>query len=361
MKQGLKKLDLDTYSIFVGDVWEDFNRLLDELNPSKVFVLVDENTLEQCVPIFRKKIKTDCEYIVIPAGEQFKHLETCQHIWSELMHLGADRKSLMIDLGGGVIGDMGGFCASTFKRGFQFIQIPTTLLSQVDASVGGKLGIDFENVKNSIGVFNNPEGVFIYPTFLQTLSKEEVRSGFAEMIKHSLIADANQWNHFQKIDSLGKVNWLELLPPSLQIKQRIVEEDPFEKGIRKALNFGHTIGHAVETLFLESPTPLRHGEAIAIGIICEAYLSHQQVGLPKEELDEIVSFLLKIYPKVEIAEAHFPTLINWMRKDKKNENQEINFTYLTKIGKCVVNQISEPDAIMESMRFYNGLQIIVES
>ena len=357
----MKKLDLDTYSIFVGDFWTDFNILLEELSASKIFVLVDENTLENCVPIFRKKTKTDCEHIVIPAGEQFKNLETCQHIWSELMRLGADRKSLMVNLGGGVIGDMGGFCASTFKRGFRFIQIPTTLLSQVDASVGGKLGIDFESVKNSIGVFNNPEGVFIDPVFLKTLSKEEVRSGFAEMIKHSLIADASQWKQFQNITSIDDVNWLELLPPSLQIKQKIVEEDPFEKGIRKALNFGHTIGHAVETLFLESPTPLRHGEAIAIGMICEAYLSHQQVGLPKEELEKIVSFLLKIYPKVEIEESHFPTLINWMRKDKKNENQEINFTYLTNIGKCVVNQISEPDAIMESMRFYNSLQIIVES
>lgn len=357
----MKRLDLDTYSIFIGNAWEDFNLLVEKLSPSKVFVLVDENTLEHCVPIFQKNTKSNCEYIVIPAGEQYKNLETCQHIWSELMRLDADRKSLLVNLGGGVIGDMGGFCASTFKRGFRFIQIPTTLLSQVDASVGGKLGIDFENVKNSIGVFNNPEGVFIDPTFLNTLSKEEVRSGFAEMIKHSLIADAKQWAIFQNITSFEKVNWEELLPPSLKIKQKIVEEDPFEKGIRKALNFGHTIGHAVETLFLESPTPLRHGEAIAIGMICEAYLSHQQVGLPKEDLEEIVSFILKIYPKVKIDESHFPTLINWMRKDKKNENQEINFTYLIKIGACVVNQISEPEAIMESIRFYNDLQIIVES
>ena len=188
-------LNLDTYSIFIGDIWEQLHQFLEKKQYAHVFILVDENTLELCLPIFFDKIKnSDAEVIIVPSGEQFKNLQTCQHIWSELMRLNANRKSLLINLGGGVIGDMGGFCAATFKRGFDFIQIPTTLLSQVDSSIGGKLGIDFENVKNSIGVFQNPQAVFIDTIFLQTLEEEEVRSGMAEMLKHGLIDNAAHWN-----------------------------------------------------------------------------------------------------------------------------------------------------------------------
>jgi len=360
--QPMQTISLQDYKIHVGDFRQPLRHILSERQYTKIAVLVDENTRTHCLPAVAEILTNFPHFIIeIPSGELNKNIQTCTQIWTKMMENNADRSSLTINLGGGVIGDMGGFCASTFKRGMDFLQMPTTLLSQVDASIGGKLGIDFNHIKNSVGVFNNPQTVLIDPQFLTTLSQREIRSGFGEIVKHSLIADKNQWNSLLKIEDLSKVDWTDYLVPSLKIKQAIVEEDPFEKGIRKALNFGHTIGHAVETLFLETPTPLRHGEAIAIGMICEAYLSHQQVGLPKEELEEIVSFLLKIYPKVAIEETHFSTLINWMRKDKKNENQEINFTYLTNIGKCVVNQISEPEAIMESMRFYNSLQIIVES
>lgn len=347
-------LKLDTYSIYIGAIWEELQKILEKSNYSKTFVLVDENTMELCLPIFFHHVKnSNAEIIIIPPGEQFKNIQTCQHIWSELMRMDCDRKSLLINLGGGVIGDMGGFCASTFKRGIDFIQIPTTLLSQVDSSIGGKLGIDFENVKNSIGVFQNPQGVFIDPVFLKTLPLEEIRSGMAEMLKHGLIAEASHWDSLLKIENLEKVSWEKYIPDSLRVKQRIVEEDPFEKNIRKALNFGHTIGHAVETYFLESPTPLRHGEAIAIGMMCESFLANKRTGLTKDELNQLINFFQIKYPQLEIPEDSFSTLINWMRKDKKNEGSEINFTLLKKIGECVINQTCNEEEIMESLRFYN--------
>ena len=347
-------LNLDTYSIFVGDIWKHLQQFLSEKNYSHTFILVDENTMECCLPIFFEKIKsTNSEIIIIPPGEINKTLDTCQHIWSELMRLNADRKSLLINLGGGVIGDMGGFCASTFKRGIDFIQIPTTLLSQVDSSIGGKLGIDFDQVKNSIGVFQNPQAVFIDPIFFDTLPLEEIRSGMAEMLKHGLIQNAAHWDELLEIENLEEVDWEKYIPTSLKVKQHIVEEDPFEINIRKALNFGHTIGHAVETLFLEKETPLRHGEAIAIGMMCEAFLSFKKVGLPEDEFQIIFDFFQKKYPQVYLPKEDFSTLINWMRKDKKNENDAINFTMLKGIGEMLINQTCSEVEIIEALEFYN--------
>ena len=352
----MQTLHLDTYSIFIGDIWVDLKNFLDEKKYSSIFILVDENTLEHCLSIFFHKIKnTNAEVIIIPPGEIFKTIETCQHIWSEMMRLNADRKSLLINLGGGVIGDMGGFCASTFKRGIDFIQIPTTLLSQVDSSIGGKLGIDFENVKNSIGIFQNPQAVFIDPIFLKTLPVEEIRSGLAEILKHGLIANADHWNQLLELNELENVTWLPHLPTTLHVKKDIVEKDPFEKNIRKALNFGHTIGHAVETLFLESDPPLKHGEAIAIGMMCEAFLSHKKIGLPQKELQQIIHFFQKKYPQVLLEEEDFPILIDWMRNDKKNEGNKINFTMLQNIGKAQINQTCSEEEIIESLKFYNKI------
>lgn len=350
----MQTLQLDTYSIFVGNIWNELQEFLAQKSYSHSFILVDENTMECCLPIFFENIKnSNAEIIIIPPGETFKTLDTCQHIWSELMRLNADRKSLLINLGGGVIGDMGGFCASTFKRGIDFIQIPTTLLSQVDSSIGGKLGIDFDNVKNSIGVFQNPQAVFIDPIFFDTLPIEEIRSGMAEMLKHGLIQNANHWEDLLKIEDLENVSWENYIPTSLKVKQQIVEADPFEKNVRKGLNFGHTIGHAVETLFLETETPLRHGEAIAIGMMCEAFLSFKKVGLSENDFQNIFNFFQQTYPQVHLAEDDFPTLINWMRKDKKNENDAINFTMLKGVGEMLINQTCEEEEIIEALKFYN--------
>ncbi len=341
-----------SYAILIGNLaenWADFTK-----NYSSVVIIVDENTEQFCLPLFLEKTNLQkYELIVTKAGELHKNLDTCHAVWANMLAMSLDRKSLCINLGGGVIGDMAGFCAATFKRGMDFVQVPTTLLSQVDSSIGGKLGIDFKGIKNCIGVFQDPKAVFIDVDFLKTLSKREIRSGFAEMIKHTLIADREEWRRFQDIDTLEKVEWGSRIRASLHVKREIVEKDPFEQNIRKALNFGHTIGHAVESHFLETETPLLHGEAIAIGMICEAYLSHKISGLSAAELAEIVAFFNRFYDNIILPESIFEELIDMMKQDKKNENQQINFALLEKVGAAKINQYADNELIIESLRFYN--------
>lgn len=354
-------LNLDTYSIVIGDIIESLKQYLEPREYSQILVIVDPNTDLHCFPKIAPLLSNyTTKKISIPSGEIHKTIQTCQSIWHQIMDSEADRKALVINLGGGVIGDMGGFCASTYKRGIEFIQIPTTLLAQVDASIGGKLGIDFNQIKNSIGLFNNPGAVLIWPGFLATLPPRELRSGFAEVIKHALIQDASQWEKLQAIEDLSSVDWVEYLVPSLQIKQRIVEEDPFEKGIRKALNFGHTIGHAIESVFLETDTPLLHGEAIAIGMICEAYLSTQLTGLPQNQLAIITQYINRIFATVQLDAAQYETFIKLMKNDKKNRGKEINFTLLTKIGACQINQSCAEEMIVKSFDYY-GQQLVAIS
>ena len=353
----MQTLKLADYQIVIGNFWSEMANFLATKKYSKITVLVDENTEGSCFERFRSHFPTTIDAVIrIPSGELNKNIETCQQIWRELFAAQADRNSVLLCIGGGVIGDMGGFAASTFKRGMDFIQIPTTLLSQVDSSIGGKLGIDFQEVKNSIGVFANPKAVFISPDFLDTLSPREVRSGFGEIIKHALIADAEQWKTLSKITDLTTVDWTEIITPSLKIKQYVVEIDPFERGLRKALNFGHTIGHAIESKALATENPLTHGEAIAIGMICEAYLSKILRGLSDEELNDICQFILKIYGKYDIQSFDFQQLIALMRQDKKNDSAaNINFSLLPKIGTVEVNCIATEAEIEASLDFYKKL------
>ncbi len=351
----MQTIQLSDYTIYIGDFWDAFQNFLKEKKYTQTLVLVDENTEGACFERFRTHFPTDIHKIVVPAGELHKNIDTCQTVWREMFKAGAGRNALLIVLGGGVMGDMGGFCASTFKRGFDFIQMPTTLLSQVDSSIGGKLGIDFFNVKNSIGVFNNPKAVFISPQFLETLPPREILSGFGEIIKHALIADVQQWHNLLTINDLSTINWANYLVPSLKIKQRIVEIDPFEKGIRKALNFGHTIGHAIESAALDTEKPLTHGEAIAIGMICEGYLSSIANSLPLGDLNEIKDFILKHYGKYNIQQFDFEYLISLMKQDKKNEGDEINFSLLKSAGEVEVNCTATPQYIRESLAFYVSL------
>lgn len=352
----MQTISLQDYQIHVGDFRPALRIFLTEGQYTKIAVLVDENTRVHCLALVNEVLADFPHFIIeIPSGELNKNIQTCAHIWTEMMQNNADRNSLTINLGGGVIGDMGGFCASTFKRGIDFLQMPTTLLSQVDASIGGKLGIDFNHIKNSVGLFNNPQTVLIDPQFLSTLSPREIRSGFAEIIKHALITDKNQWTQLLKIKDLSEVNWSDYLVPSLKIKQAIVEEDPFEKGIRKALNFGHTIGHALESMALETETPLLHGEAIAAGMICESYLSYKKAGLKREEFEEIKEFITSIYQPRKILEKDYPALIQLMSKDKKNKGSEINFTLLTSIGSCKINETATAAEISKSMSSFNSL------
>jgi 3-dehydroquinate synthase len=269
----------------------------------------------------------------------------------------ADRKSLMINLGGGVITDMGGFVASTYKRGIDFVNIPTTLLSQVDASVGGKTGIDIDNVKNMVGTFTLPKAVFIEHEFLNTLSERESLSGFAEVIKHGLIADKAYYQ------TLKNSNFKQLDPAivlrSVEIKNQVVTEDPKEQNLRKILNFGHTIGHAVESYALNhDQKPLTHGEAIAIGMICEAFLSQRYNHLEEAELKDITSYITSLYPKYTIAQDSFETLLKLMQSDKKNEHGQILFSLLDHIGHCEYNcRVTEKD-ILESLVYYNSIYAV---
>ncbi len=314
---------------------------------SHTAIIVDENTEEHCLTKV-KNILPDASLIKIPSGEVNKTLATCSSIWQQMTDLAMDRKGLIINLGGGVIGDMGGFCASTYKRGIDFIQIPTTLLSQVDASVGGKLGVDFNAFKNHIGVFCNPQAVFIHTPFIETLDVREVRSGFAEIIKHCLIWDKAKWEEL--ITQPFEVhNWNDLVPHSIEVKKKVVTEDPTEQGLRKILNFGHTIGHAIESYFLTKNKPLPHGFAVAWGIVAETYISYRMQLIPKEVRDEIYYIVSEYFPKVSLVD--FDYLLSVMRNDKKNKNGVINFTLLSSVGSCEIDQKVEESLIFESLNF----------
>ncbi len=355
----MTEIRANTYSVFItNDISKEINRFL-KLNKtkySKLFILVDENSLKFCYPQLVEKIEAfeDGEIIEIDSGEQSKTLEVCIQIWSALSEYGADRKSLFVNIGGGVIGDMGGFIASTFKRGIDFINIPTTLLAQVDASIGGKVGVDLNHLKNEIGVFNNPSAVFVNSNFLNTLDKRQILSGFAEIIKHALIADYNYWIKVMSADFADLNSFDELIKTSVHIKNTIVSEDPTEQNIRKVLNFGHTIGHAIETFSLEHENKkhLLHGEAIAVGMVCEAYLSYKICKLSKDELQEITEFIIGKFKSVKLDEMDAHRLIELMRHDKKNDKGDINFSLLSAIGKCEINKKAKADQIIESLKYY---------
>ncbi len=330
---------------------------LAEKKNTQVAVLVDENTKAHCYSLLFPHLPPHV-LIEIRSGEEHKTLETCMHIWGALTQHAFGRQALLINVGGGVIGDMGGFCAATYKRGFSFIQVPTTLLAQVDASVGGKLGVDFQSFKNHIGVFCAPERVLIYPPFLQTLPPREVRSGFAEVLKHALIADASAWQRLRDVP-LSEQAWETVIPESVQIKHKVVTADPTEKGLRKILNFGHTIGHAVESFLLTQPErKVLHGEAIAVGMICEAYLSTKVAGLAANALHEITHTLLNLYGKVPLNPEEDSILLELMRQDKKNEAQEINFSLLNRVGEACFNQHVALELIRESLAYYRQLTVL---
>lgn len=341
------KADLPSYIHITDDVSSKLQSIIKSLNPDKVGLMVDENTRQHCL----NKISLPSDLIIeIKSGEIHKNLTTCSAIWNELTINAFTRKSVLINLGGGVIGDMGGFAASTYKRGITFINVPTTLLSQVDASIGGKLGIDFEGLKNHIGVFNNPQAVIVDPVFLETLPKRELLSGYAEVIKHALIWDATQWESLCTSD-FDSFLWKDIIEKSIRIKGSVVTSDPYEKGVRKILNFGHTLGHAIESYLLEGENRLLHGEAIAIGMILESHLSMQLNMLTLEEYEKIKSYIRSCYSLPKELPA-YEKLFAIMQQDKKNSNKEINFSLIEKIGKCSYDINVTPSQIMSSMAAY---------
>jgi 3-dehydroquinate synthase len=294
--------------------------------------------------------------IKIKSGEQNKTLDSAQHIWNELQKMNADKKSVLINLGGGVIGDIGGFCAATFKRGLDFINIPTTLLSMVDSSIGGKLGVDFNGVKNAVGIIQQPHAIYINPDFLNSLPKDEIVNGYAEILKHALIADIDYW---EKLSRTGLDEWQKMgaiINSSVKIKLQIIKKDPTEKSTRKLLNFGHTIGHAIEAYSLKhDKKPLKHGEAVAIGMICEGFLSKEILGFSTKDLRLISEYILRFFPKYSLKTILSPELIKLMRQDKKNQLDEINFTLLKRIGKASIDHVCGEHQISMALNYYDSL------
>ncbi len=369
--------------------FESLENITELLQNRQVAVLVDENTKRDCYPILYKVFENTKLpkplLIEIPSGEVHKTLETCAHIWYELTQNHFDRKAILLNLGGGVIGDMGGFCASTYKRGIDFIQIPTTLLSQVDASVGGKLGIDFNGFKNHIGLFQTPSKVWIHTPFLKTLPQNEIRSGFAEVIKHTLIADKKAWQNLLKENEIIKNNfetqsevdaqnnsWDKIVAYSVALKAHVTEADPTEKGLRKILNFGHTIGHAIESYFIEEnkkesnkkPVFL-HGEAIALGMIAESYFSAflcaelypNQKFISETDFEEIRSYISSVFEdtitdfrKIIQEDNILQEIIKWAKQDKKNNQNTILTCVLEEIGKATFDISISEEQILECLR-----------
>ncbi|MDQ4139757.1 MAG: 3-dehydroquinate synthase [Bacteroidota bacterium] len=342
-------------NIYIGpQVGQQLQAFLNNRAFDKIAVLVDENTQAHCYPMLRSYLP-EHTLIQIKSGEENKTLATCEHVWQQLTDLQASRWSVLVNVGGGVIGDLGGFCAGIFKRGIYFVQVPTTLLAQVDASVGGKTGIDFNGLKNHLGVFQEPLKVFIYPEFLNTLPEREVKSGYAEIIKHWLIADAASFEE-QRFVGLMTDDWTKLIQDSVAVKARVVAEDPREKGLRKILNFGHTIGHALETHLLTQPgRRLLHGEAIAVGMLCESYLSARKGLLEQSELTKIETFLFSVYEKVSIQSNEFTAIAALALQDKKNSGSTINCTLLAGIGQAVYDQPITLAEIEAALKYYSSL------
>jgi 3-dehydroquinate synthase len=341
----------------LNDNFSQLNEFLHENTFSKIFILVDENTHEYCLPILLGNMETDLgfEILEIEAGEEMKNIQTANQLWEILTEMQADRKALVINLGGGVITDMGGFVASTYKRGIQFINIPTTLLSMCDASIGGKTGIDLMHFKNMVGTFTFPEQIFIYPQFLETLPFKELRSGFAEMLKHGLITDKTHWENLIRINKLDTETIIPHIQASMNIKQNVVEQDFHEKNIRKTLNFAHTIGHAIESLCLGQGNPILHGEAVAAGMICEAHLSYLEGLLSEEDAKVIIENVQKYYPYLDISDFKDEDIFALLLNDKKNVDSKINFSLLSGIGTSVFDHQSNQKNIIETLNFYRKL------
>ncbi|WP_347216458.1 3-dehydroquinate synthase [Chryseobacterium sp.] len=341
----------------LNDNFSQLNDFLHEKTFSKIFILVDENTHEYCLPVLLGNMETDLgfEILEIEAGEEMKNIQTANQLWEILTEMQADRKALVINLGGGVITDMGGFVASTYKRGIQFINIPTTLLSMCDASIGGKTGIDLMHYKNMVGTFAFPEQIFIYPKFLETLPFKELRSGFAEMLKHGLIADKAHWNQLIQIHKIDVEAVTPYIQNSMDIKQDVVEKDFHESNIRKTLNFGHTIGHAVESLCLQQENPILHGEAVAMGMICEAHLAYLENLISEEDSKIIIENIQRYYPYLDISDFKDEDITVLLLNDKKNVDSKINFSLLTGIGECNYDYQCTQKNILESLSFYRNL------
>lgn len=343
----MKSIQSTSYPVHFGETgFGALQTFLTTEKISKIFVLVDENTKAHCLPIVLKKIPLEnFTELLIPAGEAFKNLTTCTHLWDELTEKGADRKSLLINIGGGVITDLGGFVASAYKRGIAFINISTTLLGMVDATVGSKTGVDLGVLKNQIGFFADPKMVIIAPIFLKTLPKRELTSAYAEIIKYGLSYDKKLWEDFY---GLKYKNIDEVIYRSVAIKNEVVLKDKKESALRKVLNFGHTVGHAVESYFLAHPQKenITHGEAISVGMVVACAISTAVLGFEKEKTDRIKNYIISVFGKIPLEKSDYPKILNLLKHDKKNTAGKLNFVLLKDVGKFQLDcQVSEEHII----------------
>lgn len=340
--------------IVSGNLERDLVNAIAECEHDKIFILTDQTTHDMCLPKLQNFLcLKGAQSIVIKAGDTNKTLDSLAEVWTALSQGGATRHSLMINLGGGMVTDLGGFAASTFKRGIDFINIPTTLLAMVDASVGGKTGINFGGLKNEIGVFSDSKFVIINTQFLDTLDHDNICSGYAEMLKHGLISDNKHWAELVGFN-LAQPDLAQLqrmVAESIKVKERIVTEDPHEHGIRKALNLGHTVGHALESFAMKHSRPVLHGYAVAYGMVCELYLSARKTGFPTDKMHQTVRFILDHYGRLPYTCDDYPELLELMRHDKKNTSGIINFTLLGGIGDIRINQTATKEEIEEALDF----------
>ena len=341
--------------VISGNLERDLVNAISECEHDRIFVLTDETTQQLCWPKIKNfKALKNSTPIIIKATDTHKNLDTLSHVWQVLSNGGATRHSLMINLGGGMVTDLGGFAASTFKRGIDFINIPTTLLAMVDASVGGKTGINFGGLKNEIGVFSDSRFVIINTQFLDTLDHDNICSGYAEMLKHGLISDEHTWAELVTFDlDTPDLSQLQrMVAESIKVKERIVEADPHEHGIRKALNLGHTMGHAFESFAMRRGTPILHGYAVAYGLISELYMSARKTAFPTDSMHQTVRFIRENYGTFNITCDDYPTLIELMHHDKKNTSGIINFTLLGNVGDIRINQTANEEEIKEALDFF---------
>ena len=335
-----------------NDIVLDLSSFLERLNYSKLVFLVDENTYNFCFPVFFKGFKKEHIVIDIKAGEHFKILSTVESIWSTLLNNNIDKDAILINLGGGTVSDVGGFVATTYKRGIRFINIPTTLMSQIDASIGGKTGINYNGIKNVIGTIEEPIAIFVYPDFILTQQFRELKSGFAEMIKHALLKGGELWEKTKTITffDVNKIN--KLIGDNIEVKYDFVSKDLFDKNIRHALNFGHTIGHGIESCSLEKKeTPFLHGEAVAIGMVIESLISHRKKMLPKKTL-KIIRDFIEMHFKLPAIE-NVDSIIKLLKNDKKNKKGKINFILLEEIGQYIIDVSVTVGEIYDAIAEYN--------
>jgi len=332
----------------------ELQNFLSKKNYSSVMILTDENTQQYCYPLIREYLSPHI-LLQVKSGEENKNLETCSIIWQAMTDANLDRHSVLIIIGGGVLGDMGGFCASTYKRGIDFILMPTTLLAQADASIGGKLGIDFNYFKNHIGIFKEPALNLLYSGFLKTLPFSELRSGFAEIIKHTLISDKTLWTEITS-KGIAEQPWDELLTKSAEFKYSVIQQDPTEKGLRKILNAGHTIGHALESFFLVKGNKILHGEAIAAGLIAEAYLAVTHTLLNEEALKEISTYIIREFGKLEVQQNEIKEIARLCLQDKKNKGNSVLSALPNGIGKATWDVEISLEEIEKCLSFYRLLQ-----